>query len=231
MNLATSRVGEPSTLRIAVVCAASDPDSRVRCQVAIAAGQLEASAAAELLAAMLRRDGADPWLTSAALSSANRCCVELLVQVADDGRFAAKPFRDSLLARLAGVVGAKADRTELARVFERLAGGPSDKSKAIVLAGIGQALQNGPLSFDRLWDTPPPELGPPVLGLRPLFEHFAALAGDASQPLTDRLVSARALAYGPFSLAAGPLTQMFDPQNPPELQTIALKSLAAHSSR
>ena len=96
--LAAARIERPSPLRSAVVCAAQDDDIRVRFQAALAASRLDADTAAEMLTAILLRDGGDLWSQSAALSTSAGCAPLLLRSLTRDPRLSDKPFRDELLA-------------------------------------------------------------------------------------------------------------------------------------
>ena len=50
-----------------------DPEPRVRFQLALSAGAMSPEGTTKLLAAILVKDAADPWIQTAALSSAVNC--------------------------------------------------------------------------------------------------------------------------------------------------------------
>jgi putative heme-binding domain-containing protein len=64
--------------------------------------------------------------------------------------------------------------------------------------------------------------------VRPFFSQAAASAGDARQPVAQRVAAVRLLGYGPFNTAAPALQGLLDPQEPAEIQLAAVRALAAH---
>jgi putative membrane-bound dehydrogenase-like protein len=226
--LAATRIERPSPLRSAAVCAARDGDIRVRFQAALAASRLDADTAAEMLTAILLRDGGDPWSQSAALSSSAGCAPFLLTSLSRDSRFFDKSFRGSLLARLATIIGAKGNGVDLAPIFRTLAEGrPDDSWKLVVLEGLGQGLRNSGAPLNAMWNNPTPELA----ATRPIFEQSARISGDSRQRLSDRLDGLRLLAYSPFEVAAKPIEQALSPDNSPEMTSAALAAVGAHDRR
>jgi putative membrane-bound dehydrogenase-like protein len=226
--LAAARIERPSPLRSAVVCAAQDDDIRVRFQAALAASRLDSNISADMLTAILLRDGGDPWSQSAALSSSAACAPFLLQRLISDPRLSEKPFRGNLLARLATIIGAKGSREDLVRIFRALAvGRPGDSWKLVVLEGLGQGLRNSGTPLSGMWSNPTPEL----VAIRPIFEQSARISGDSHQNLNDRLDWLRLLAYSPFEIAANPIEQALGPDYPPEMTSAALSAVGAHDRR
>src|SRR5439155_2218846 len=116
------RLSEPflaanDSLGLTVLTKVNDASPRVRFQAAFTIGGLDSASAAVGLSRALRRDGADPWMQSAALSSAARCSPELLTILTGDAEFLAQRHAGPVLTRIATIVGAQADPAALARVF------------------------------------------------------------------------------------------------------------------
>jgi putative heme-binding domain-containing protein len=232
LQLSEPFLSQSDTLRSAVLAKADDANERVRFQAAFTLGGFDPALAAPALAKILRRDGADQWTQSAALSSAARCAPELLATLAGDVEFLSKPHATAVLRRLATVVGAQADQTALARAFKLVAeqspaGINHAARQAALLDGLGQGLQNSKLSLRTLWEKPPPQLAEVIHAVRPTFEHSAATAADDKAPLAERVASVRLLGFGPFAISGEPLAALFSPRQPPELQSAAVRALAA----
>ncbi len=228
LQLSEHHLTDTATLRAAVLAKADDPNPRVRFQLALTLGALDGPEATAALARLLRRDGADSWVQTAALSSAARSAPDLLGALTQDSAFLQTASAAAVLTRLATVIGAQADDAALARVF-RLLGEQPDTAvwPVAILDGLGQGLQNGKRSLRRLWEQPPPALAEAVRGVLPLFRRAAVVAGDAKRSSGDRAVALRRLGYGPLEIAAGALAAALGPQNPPELQAAAVRALAA----
>jgi putative heme-binding domain-containing protein len=177
---------------------------------------------------LLTRDGADPWVQTAALSSAAGNATDLLHALTKGEDFVKTAHAAAVLTRLATVIGAQADDAALARVFRVLGEQPDSAAWPVaVLDGLGQGLQNSKRSLRKLWDQPPPALADAVKRVLPLFRRAAAIAADPKREEAERATALRRLGYGPFDVAADALAAALGPQNPPELQAAAVRALAA----
>src|SRR5262249_12801509 len=155
----------------AVLERANDPSPRVRCQAALTLGASDRPEVAAALAGIAVRDGADPWAQTAVLSSAARCAPDLLRALVGDREFLAAPHGPAFLARLAAVMGAKADDTELSLPRDLRGRAPPGAAwPAAVLGGLGQGLRQSGKRV-RLWDDPPAKLKESVAAVRPLFDR------------------------------------------------------------
>lgn len=232
LQLSESFLSRSDAVRSAVLAKADDPNPRVRFQAAFAVGGLDPALAAPALVKILRRDGTDPWAQTAALSSAARCAPELLTALVADIEFQWRPHATVVLRRLATVVGAQADPAALARAFKLVAEQRATEinpaaRQAALLDGLGQGLQNSKLSLRTLWEKPPPQLADVVQVVRPTFVRAAVTAANEKAALPERLDSVRLLGFGPFTIAADPLAALLSPRQPPELQSAAVRALAA----
>ncbi len=230
LQLSERRLPASESLRHAVVAAADDPSPQVRFQAVLTVGALGGPDAVPALARMLAVDGADPWLQSAALSSAARRAPELLSALTGKAAFLRAPHAAAVLTRLATVIGAQADDAALARVFKHIGEQPDTAAWPVaVLDGLGQGLQHGKKSLRTLWQHPPPALADAVRGVLPIFRRAAAVAIDPKADPAERATALRRLGYGPFDVAADALAAALGPQNPPELQAAAVRALAAQN--
>jgi putative membrane-bound dehydrogenase-like protein len=214
-------------LRDAALAAGADPSARVRFQAALTLGALGGPEIVRALTGILYRDGSDPWVQTAVLSSAAHSAPELLAALTRDVKFLHQPHASAVMTRLATVIGAQADDSALGRVFKLLGEQPDTAAWPVaVLDGLGQGLQHGKRSLSKLWEQPPPVLAEAVHGVLPLFRRAAEVATDPKRNVSDRATALRRLGYGPFAVAADALAAALGPQNPPDLQAAAVRALA-----
>jgi putative membrane-bound dehydrogenase-like protein len=214
-----------------LITAVDDPSPQVRFQSALSIGELKGAADVPLLAKLLTRDGADPWVQGAALSSAGHVATDLLAALVRDHAFLKTSHSAGVLTQLATIIGAQADDDALVRVFSML---PGQRDAATwpfaVLDGLGQGLQNGKRSLRKLWEQPPPALADAVKGVLPIFKHAAVVAADPKAPLAERAIALRRLGYGPLGIGVDALAAALGPENPPQLQAAAVQALSAHDN-
>jgi putative heme-binding domain-containing protein len=228
LQLSESYISQAPDLREGLTRAAADPSPAVRYQAAFSLGALTGNAAVKTLVDILTRDGADPWVQTAALSSAGHSAPNLLTGLIRERRFTEAAHADAVLARLAMVIGAQVDDAALAGVFKLLGQQPDSAAwPAAVLDGLGQGLQNGKRSLRKLWEQPPPGLADAVHGVLPLFRRAASVAGDPNGDMAERVTALRRLGYGPFKIGLDSLAGALGPKNPTEIQTAAVRALAA----
>lgn len=197
-----------------------DPSPRVRFQLALSAGEMPPKQAAPILAALLEKDAGDPWIVTAALSSAGGCGFELLDALTAKG----KTPNAAIVARVAAMIGAKGDAKEIARALELVAGG-ADGS---ILDGLGQGMRASKAPLPTWWAKPPAEAADVMPKLRARFETAAKTARDEKAEAAERVRAAALLAYGPFDSAAG-LAEVLTPATPGDVQLAAVRALAAHT--
>jgi putative membrane-bound dehydrogenase-like protein len=230
LRLADRRLAGSERLRAAVAGLADDPSAQVRFQLAFTLGQAESPELVAALAAIARRDVADPWTQTAVLSSAARTAAALLEALVHDKAFTSKASGShvQLLTRLAALVGARTAESDLARALKLL--DPAQEIPAIcqvaILQGLGQGLQNSARPLAQLWEQPPPQLKGAVERAGPFFVQAAATARARTRPLDERVAAIRLLGYGPFATASPPLAELLGPQQPKEVQLAAIRSLS-----
>jgi putative membrane-bound dehydrogenase-like protein len=233
VRLAEGRLGS-ARLRSAVAVLADDPDPHVRFQLAFTLGESAAPEALAALAAIARRDAADPWTQVAVLSSTGRTAPGLLEALVRDRALVRAPTAAHLqfLTRLAALVGAGSGEADLARTLQLLAGSGKARPAAwqvAILEGLGQGMHNTGRPLARLWEQPPPALQKAVARVLPFFSAAAAATGDEKRPVAERIAAARLLGFGPFAPAGPALRQLLAPRHPGEVQLAAVRALSQHS--
>jgi putative heme-binding domain-containing protein len=202
----------------------------VRFQLAFTLGQADTPETRSALARIVRRDGGDPWVQAAVLSSAGRNAPGLLAALVHDQEFlhSLPSSRLTFLTRLAALVGAGSGEADLARTLSLLAepGARARGWQAAVLEGLGQGMQGRPRPPQRLWEEPPPALRGAVEKVQPLFSRAAAAAAAEGRPAEERLAAIRLLGYGPFRAGAATWGRLLAPASPGAIQLAAVRALS-----
>ncbi len=196
---------------------ASDPDPQVRFQLALSLSQWDDPRAGQLLARVIRRDGADPWARAAVLSSASTRLVPLLSGLLEPA--ADQPPPPEVVESLFEAAGALPDRQPLAPVL-RTASKPG-------VSGPGFA----PWQYAALtgWSKARRSLSPEEdRQFAALRQAARVLAGDGKAADVDRLRAIRLL--GRDGEHAGEdrdiLTALLRPQVSSAIQEAAVAALA-----
>ncbi len=223
LRLAEPFFASAPKLRAGAAELATDPEPRVRFQLALSAGSLPPAEGGVVLAAVLERDAADPWTQTAALSSASACTTELI-----DG-LARKGAAPAVLKRLAAVTGAKGDVAEVVRLLDRVADGRNPAADPVLLEGLGEGMRNGLRPLATWWNAPPPGAERVVVRLRTRFDGAAETVKNETAAPATRVAAAGLLALGPFEVAGPALAPVLGPTAPGDLQLAAVRTLAAHA--
>jgi putative membrane-bound dehydrogenase-like protein len=236
LRLAEEHMNSPTARPIIQTLAAKladDPSLHVRLQAAFSLGAGRSPEITAALGRLIRRYGNDPWIAAAVLSSSSRCAVELLNSLLTDEEFpkSATPAQRQIVAKLASQIGATGSDAVLAKLLEFLSDSDHPALAAWqteLLQGLSQGLQNTNRPLSRLWQSPPENIKKALARLRPQFEQAARNAGNEKLAVSSRLSATRLLAQGPYELAGPVLKSLLAPQQPPELQMAAARSLAMH---
>jgi putative heme-binding domain-containing protein len=195
---------------------------RVRFQVAFTLGEIPGAGATEGLATIARRDGGDPWVRTAVLSSATGDAAGLFEGLCANRDASLLP----LLRSLALVVGARGQFTEIQRILAVLADSAKDAGddELDMTTGLGDGLaRNGRKLSDLRAELPTTVRA----WLDRLFVHANALAGDASAPSDRRARAILMLGQGAFDTAVAILPGLLNPHQPPDVQAAAVRALSS----
>src|SRR6185295_19354728 len=101
--------------QLAKLC--SDPDLRVRYQLAFSLGAFNDAARTEALTEIIRRDAGDRWVQAAVLRSLRNGADKAFDQLVADARFRDSPGGQEFLRLLTGVIGTRNDPVEVQAVL------------------------------------------------------------------------------------------------------------------
>lgn len=230
VRLSESRLANSPSLRQRVLALASDEAIRVRFQVAFSLGTLLADTtdreqlaeqAVQALAAIALRDGEDPWLRAAVLSSAANIAEPLLrALLADEAQ---RP-PDTFVAALARTIGAGGDTGAIERTLERISllrSTPREGVMTMVLVGLGEGRKQARGSLAQLAETT--ARGRELIART--IEEASRVALDAARPIEDRLRATQLLRFARFAQVETPLLALLEPRQPNSLQLRAVQAL------
>jgi putative membrane-bound dehydrogenase-like protein len=218
LRLAEPRLAASTAVRAAAAKLAGDPAAMVRFQLGFSIGAAPEADRLPVLAALLARDGQDPWVQSAVLCSAGDRVSPLVAAVLKGGD---TPAGRAFLARAA--TGAVGNPAELAAVVRQVpTAGPAGDA---LVEGLGQGMRGRKQTLTAWLAAPPADLAEPAAAIsRRLSQAVtAAAAGDVA--------AVRLLAFAPFETALAPLGGLLTPQTAPDVQLAAVRSLSALAAR
>ncbi len=245
--MAEGRLGRNQDLASAIPKMIDDPSPMVRYQLAFTLGELPPDVRYASLAALIRRDAADPYIRAAVLSSCGDSPLEFyrLVAQGESGRGV-----DAFLAEAALVIGAKLDKAEIAGLLDFTAQAPRTQD-AGALHGLAEGIKR---RGRRALDVPAArqalallrssklngiaaaadEVASLVRGLSPAersarIDHEKTTALDVDRPIAERVRSIDALAAIDAPEAITTLGELLRPQVPETVQRAALRALSEQS--
>lgn len=233
--LAESRLASSAALRERVVALASDPDARVRFQVALSLGEWDSEKALAPLAKIALAGAEDHWTrTAVATAVPYRAGAMLAVLLKGERGLTSQTTRGrlALVRELAALVGARREAAEVAGVLGvvlELPGKESTRWQMAALEGLagGMGRRGGHLgtflktlsASDRKVATATAEL----------LSRSAAVAADTKRAPAERLAAVGLLAHVPWETAKPALVRLMsqDPSQPVRLA--AVRALSAHA--
>jgi putative heme-binding domain-containing protein len=222
--LAEPLLARSPALQAAVARLADDPSVRVRFQVAFTLGEVGGDIALGGLVAIARRDGGDPWVRTAVLSSAMVDPCGLFERLWQDRSFAASPNGIALLRPFALVVGVRNRPGEAARILTVVsaeANADTEVSRAVMIG-----LSDGLVRAGRRLSELKAEVSlASAAWLDRLLVGAERMAADSSQILDRRTEAAQILEHTTYDRAMAILPGLLVPREPSEIQAAAVRSI------
>ncbi|REJ72849.1 MAG: cytochrome C [Planctomycetota bacterium] len=223
LRLAESFSNEP-TIRQAVLPLADDPDLRVRYQAAFTLGEFDGEQATAALARIAVRDGADPWMQLAVLSSIGNRRGEFLALLLQDRDARRTAHVKSLLKILSTQLGAANRQDDLAlfiRQIDALSSQPDGKALAEEL--VKNVVSKQPAVSELLSGAAG---GKAQEILAAMIRDARDAAGDAELAAEARATAVRTLATADFEKVDDLFEELLQSQQPQPVQLAALETLA-----
>jgi putative heme-binding domain-containing protein len=208
------------SLAEAVAALASDPDARVRYQVAFTIGALPNAVRERVLPALLTRDGANPWARLAVLSSAGGQEAVLLNTLIADVKSSQGQFAGSLVPSLAAQAARQpAQFQQVVSALERLAADDARFAESALNEVATSAPSDQLLSTLRASE-------PLTRARESILTKARAAATGASSPAA-RVRAIRSLVLGTFKDSRDVLVAALDARQPHDVQLAATSTLGA----
>ena len=232
VRLAEARVGASQTLLSRILRLADDADARVRLRVALALGETEDPRAISALASLARRDGADPWMRAAILSSVGGRSSGFL------SAFVASPpasvrAKAAVMQDLGQLFGAAQTPERCLDLIVQITGPDAESGwQPAALSGIAQGLRDrgfgrdGQSAFMRLLSADSPQARAAMRRVALVLSQSSAMALDDNAPADQRLVAIALLGHTDYASAGGTLESLLASQHPPEIQVAAVRALS-----
>jgi putative membrane-bound dehydrogenase-like protein len=225
LRLAESFLPQHETIAEACLRLRNDPHPHVRFQLAFTAGFLRPEQAIPLLAQLLTRSDADPWLVTASFSSACKHEVPLLHKLL---QVSTPPL--NLCQQLAALVGARGSDPEVASIIRLAAENRTSEALRLnLLEGLGQGMRQARISLAVWLSQPPSEAQAAVATIKVHLEQACRTVTDEQAPMSSRLAAMRLLSFAPLDWILPTLEQVLQPSVPSTVQQVALTALASHN--
>ncbi len=195
----------------------SDPDARVRYQLAFSLGEAQDAEKIQALGEILRHDAGDRWMRAAVLDSLSSAAGQVFDRLVADAQLRNSPGGEEFLRQLAGVIGTKNDPGEVQRVLAYLRTNPDSDIAFLLTRALGDGLQSAGTSLARA------DAGGK---LKPIFARAKATADNASAPAPSRIQAIQLLALSSLDEAGETLSALLGSGQLEPVQVAAVLTLA-----
>src|SRR6185503_1159464 len=210
-NAQPSTLNTFSPLRDALLSLASDPDARVRFQLAFTLGEIADPRAADALATIAVRDAAEPWIRTAVLSSVANTSDQLLARLLADEKSVRSSNSSLLIRELAQIVGVRGETPEMQRALK------SGSANKHVVSGMGDGLKRSGKSLRRAeWDAETSDT------IDRLLSQAVRIAADSQAFLEARVAAIHLLTFDTFDRVSAVLAGLLESKQPREVQRAAV---------
>lgn len=206
-----------------------DESLQVRYQLALSLGEFPAEIATRngALAKLAVKDGANPYMRTAILSSLKEGAGDLLLRLRKDTEFRATAPARELLKLLAAQIGKQQEAGDTVALLQALTN--LDKEDPAAFQAIVQALAARPGS-DLAKSLEQVTGGKAAEVMKAVFTSALKTAADENQSAAKRVAAVRQLSTGSFTDSGELLTSFLEPTQPAELQGAALSTLGSFDS-
>ena len=204
------------TLWTALRQRARDEHPRVRYQLAFTVGELDREDRLDVLLALLARDGDDPWMRAAALTSLREGSADVFGSLITGDPASASPSRRVLLADLLRILGARNRGRELLAALRYLEGIKEPSAALASLGAFAEGLQKADVPLALFQAT-----------LQPTLDLAAAAVKNPKYPEAARVqaIELLGLSAAPADVRSS-LLGLLDAAEPRAVQSAAIVALS-----
>ena len=202
---------------------ATDPDARVRFQLAFALGESKDYRAVKALAVIAKHDAADEYIRTAVLSSSYDFAAPLIRELLKDSQFIESGPGTALLEELARLVGGRNLKEQIRSVLSAPFSAKAASAQESVAIGLSEGLRTAgapPSSWTALLENP----------AQPLLQRLisdALQALQAKEPAPERIKKALQVLQATSSdTATAPVLALLDRFPPAQVQVAAIQTLS-----
>ncbi|QDU64019.1 Cytochrome c [Planctomycetes bacterium Pan216] len=234
IKLAVGELEDHPRLLAKFIALTTSDDPKVRFELMLALGESDHPGLLPTLTELAVRDGDDPWMRRALLTSCATRSALLLSRLVDRSEFkVAKGTRGmDLMRSLSRSVGERGDLDELRLLFELIA--ESDDADAwwqtVTIDGLAEGLRYhrgglGRTTLGKLLQSPPEPLQGSVENIRKILTSATDIAKDESRPQRDRIGAVRLVGHLSFEEASPVFTALLKPNQTGALATATIESM------
>ncbi len=226
VRLSESYLAEDNAIRQEVMKLASADDSQLRFQVALSLGEAPSSEVTATLASALRRDGQDPWMRGAVMSSLGGQERTLLLDLLADAEYALSELGSSIALDLIGPVASVGKEEGALEIADRLADPSFDSEggkafRRTMLLRLGSGLKRQGIVLTKLANRETAGSGL----VAKFLDDAQKTASNSTAEAASRIEAMPWLEFIDFASAYSILAPLIDPRLPTELQTQAINTL------
>jgi putative membrane-bound dehydrogenase-like protein len=208
-----------------------DPASRVRFQVALAAGDLDSREAISAIAALARQGAADEWQRLAVLSGLGRTAWPFLqTLLREHGTILKAPTagEQTLLRETAALIGIRQVESEIADLIGLIGHiDPREEIGAtVLLTGVGEGLAHRRQALHRFLSAPDSPVREHLPQIERLIAAAQAQAAVRDVPESQRLLALRLVLQARPGAAQSLIEALLTAEEPPAIQMAAARGVA-----
>jgi putative membrane-bound dehydrogenase-like protein len=218
-------------LMLQITQMARHPVPRVRFQVAFTLGELPkiAPEAVKALAAIVKQDAGDPWISTALLSAPPAFAIPLFDELVSDLQFTLRPEGLNFLRELGKIVGSDPNLKSSTDLLDTIAHSPFAESPIENVTEVTLGLAEGLAHTNKsLRDLPPLKAATTSL-LQAMLASAPRIATEQGATLTSRERAITMLGYDKFEQSYQVLTKLLNSSQPQIVQLAAMRSLTGYS--
>ncbi|HUF80891.1 MAG TPA: c-type cytochrome, partial [Burkholderiales bacterium] len=224
VRLAEKLAADFPEVRASLYSLVEDDDLQVRYQLAFSLGELPAQIQrSRALAAIARKDGADPYVRFAVLSSCAEGAGGLLAELALDAEMRSTEPGREMLEALASQMGKQQRPEDVVAVIAILRQLPRSEEPTLQAIVRGLALKEGSRLQQQVAAATGGLSEDLVAGL---VRQARRIATDRDAPPPDRVAAVHQLRLGKYDPLADVFADLLQPRQPAEVQQAALAALA-----
>jgi len=227
LKLAEATAADSPAVQQALLQAADDPEPQVRYQAAFSLGSFHTPARDEKLAAIILRDGSESWFRLAVHSSLSDGVARVLARLLDDENYLMSPHAAKFLAQLSEQIG-RQHRAEDVALFLKAIGDLPESNSALGRELLTAMLAHADAQTKQ--QLAQADAGQINSAVAAILKQARETAANAKAKTAQRTSAIHSLGLSEFDEVSEFFVELLSPQQPPEIQTATLETMAEFSN-